>query len=46
VVSHARLQPNRTVQIRAGQQTLTAAALIPDDLREAITKINSPDSAR
>ena len=36
----------RTVQIRAGQQTLTAADLIPDDLREAITKINSPDSAR
>jgi hypothetical protein len=28
----------RTVQIRAGQQTLTAADLIPDDLREAITK--------
>ena len=36
----------RTVQIRAGQQTLTAVDLIPDDLREAITKINSPDSAR
>jgi hypothetical protein len=36
----------RTVQIRAGQQTLTAADLIPDHLREAITKINSPDSAR
>jgi transposase len=36
----------RTVQIRAGQQTLTAGDLIPDDLREAIIKINSPDSAR
>jgi Transposase DDE domain len=35
----------RTVQIRAGQQTLTAADLIPDDLREAIIKINSPDGA-
>jgi transposase len=36
----------RTVQIRAGQQTLTAADLTPDDLREAITKINPPHSAR
>jgi hypothetical protein len=29
----------RTVQIRAGRQILTAADPLPDDLREAITKI-------
>jgi len=29
----------RTVQIRAGQQTLTAADPLPDDLRDALTKI-------
>ena len=29
----------RTVQIRAGQQTLTAADPLPDDLAEALTKI-------
>jgi hypothetical protein len=35
----------RTVQIRAGQQTLTAADPLPEDLREALAKINSPNSA-
>ena len=29
----------RTVQIKAGRQLLTAADPLPDDLREAITKI-------
>jgi hypothetical protein len=33
----------RTVQIRAGQQTLTAADPLPDDLAEALTKINIHD---
>ena len=32
----------RTVQIRAGQQTLTAADLLPAELHEALAKINSP----
>jgi hypothetical protein len=36
----------RTVEIRAGQQTLTAADPLPDDLAQALTKINSPTSAR
>jgi hypothetical protein len=36
----------RSVMIQAGRQTLTAAEPVPDDLREAITKINSRDSAR
>jgi hypothetical protein len=31
----------RTVQIRAGQQILTAADPLPDDLAEALAKINS-----
>jgi hypothetical protein len=35
----------RTVTIRAGQQTLTAADPIPDHLREALATINPPDSA-
>jgi hypothetical protein len=35
----------RTVQIRAGQQTLTAADPLPEDLRDALAKINSPNSA-
>src|ERR1700730_18179667 len=30
----------RTVQIRAGRQILTAADPLPDDLREAITRID------
>ena len=33
----------RTVQIRAGHQTLTAADPLPDDLAEALAKINSHD---
>lgn len=35
----------RTVQIRAGQQTLTAADPIPGHLHQALAKINSADSA-
>jgi hypothetical protein len=35
----------RTVRIRAGNQTLTAADPLPDDLRNALAKINSPGSA-
>jgi hypothetical protein len=35
----------RTMQIRAGQQTLAAADPPPDDLRNALTKITSPDNA-
>jgi hypothetical protein len=35
----------RTVQIRAGQQILTAADPLPEDLRDALAKITSPDSA-
>jgi hypothetical protein len=31
----------RTVQIEAGQQTLTAEEPLPDDLREALTKISN-----
>src|SRR5271163_514652 len=30
----------RTVQVRAGRQILTAADPLPDDLREAITRID------
>jgi hypothetical protein len=30
-----------TIQIKAGRQTLTAADPLPDDLRAALTKINS-----
>ena len=33
----------RTVEIRAGQQILTAADPLPDDLREALTAIYSPN---
>jgi hypothetical protein len=36
----------RTVSIRAGQHTLTAAEPVPDDLAEALTKINSPQGAQ
>ena len=32
----------RTVQIRAGRQTLTAADPLPDDLRDALATINAP----
>jgi hypothetical protein len=35
----------RTVQIRAGQQLLTAEDPLPDDLREALTLIIEPESA-
>ena len=31
----------RTVQMRAGKQTLTAADPLPEDLREAIAKIST-----
>ena len=31
----------RTVQIKAGRQTLTAEEPLPDDLREALTKISN-----
>ena len=31
----------RTVQIKAGQHTLTAADPLPDDLREALAKIST-----
>jgi hypothetical protein len=31
----------RTVQLRAGRQILTAADPLPDDLAEALAKINS-----
>jgi transposase len=32
----------RTVQIRAGKQTLTAADPLPDDLHQALAAIHSP----
>jgi len=35
----------RTVQIRAGQQILTAADPLPENLRDALAKTTSPDSA-
>jgi hypothetical protein len=35
----------RTVQIRAGSQLLAAEDPIPDDLRDALTRITSPDGA-
>ena len=35
----------RTVTIQAGRQILTAAEPIPDDLAEALTKINAPTAA-
>ena len=31
----------RTVEIKAGKQTLTAADPLPDDLREALIKIRA-----
>ena len=34
----------RTVQIRAGRQTLTAADPQPDDLRDALHKIRGHDA--
>jgi hypothetical protein len=34
----------RTVTIQAGRQTLTAAEPLPDDLAEALAKINSPSA--
>ena len=33
----------RTVQIRAGRHTLTAADPLPDDLRDALANISSHD---
>ena len=40
---HVRGQQDRycTIQIKAGQQTLIPADHLPDDLRAALTKINS-----
>ena len=35
----------RTVEIRAGRHTLTAAEPAPDDLAQTLIKINSPDAA-
>ena len=35
----------RTVQIRAGQLILTDADPLPENLRDALTKTTSPDSA-
>ena len=35
----------RTVQILAGQHTLTAADPLPDDLRNVLAKISAPGSA-
>ena len=35
----------RTVQIRSGRQTLTAADPLPDDLSQALATIHSPDGA-
>jgi hypothetical protein len=35
----------RTVQVRAGRRNLTAADPLPDDLRDALAAITSPDSA-
>jgi len=35
----------RTVQIRVGSQLLAAEDPIPDDLRDALTRITSPDGA-
>jgi hypothetical protein len=36
---------HRTVQIRAGQQILTAADPLPENLRDALAKTTTPDSA-
>lgn len=35
----------RTVMIQAGRETLTAAEPVPDDLAQALTKINAPTDA-
>jgi hypothetical protein len=35
----------RTVQIKAGRQTLTGADPLPDDLHQALAAIHSPDGA-
>ena len=32
----------RTIQIQAGQHTVTAANPLPDDLRQALSTINAP----
>ena len=32
----------RTIQIQAGQRTITAADPLPDDLRQALDAINHP----
>jgi hypothetical protein len=37
--------PLSHVQIRAGQQILTAADPLPENLRDALAKTTSPDSA-
>jgi hypothetical protein len=34
----------RTVQIKAGRQTLNAANRLPDDLRDILAKINADDA--
>ena len=36
----------RTIQIQAGQHTVTAADPIPDDLRHALNAINAPAEVR
>jgi len=36
---------SRYRMIQAGRQTLTAAEPVPDDLTEALAKVNSPISA-
>ena len=36
----------RTIQIQAGQHTVTAADPIPDDLRQALSAINAPAEVR
>ena len=35
----------RTIQIQAGNHTLTAADPLPDDLHQALTNIHGPDTA-
>ena len=39
------LRRYRIVTIRAGQQTLTAADPLPENLRDTLAKTTSPDSA-
>jgi hypothetical protein len=36
----------RTMQIQAGQHTVTAADPLPEDLRQALSAINAPAEAR